>query len=96
LQVQTPEFQSTTTDTTILPSFEPVEGIPDLIVVTTPSSTSPPDCEQHMVVPLDLLIEQMLMQVGTFFEDVVVVEDASDDEETDPPEVGTAIEDPLP
>lgn len=49
-----------------------------------------------MVVPLDLLIEQMLMQVGTFFEDVVVVEDASDDEETDSPEVGTAIEDPLP
>ena len=35
------------------------------------------------MVPLDLPVEQMLMQVGASIDDVVVVEDASDDEEID-------------
>ena len=46
------------------------------------------------MVPLDLPVEQMLMQVGASIDDVVVVEDASDDEEIDS-DMGPAIEDPI-
>jgi len=94
LQVQAPEFQSTTTDTTTLPFHEPAEGISNLAVGTMPLATIPLECEKHEVVPLDLPVEQMSMQGGTSIEDVVVVEDASDDEETTS-DVGTAIEDPM-
>jgi len=94
LQVQAPEFQSTTTDTTTLPFHEPAEGISNLAVGTMPLATIPLECEKHEVVPLDLPVEQMSMQGGTSIEDVVVVEDASDDEETTS-DVGTAIEDPI-
>ncbi|KAG2560066.1 hypothetical protein PVAP13_8KG027200 [Panicum virgatum] len=94
LQVQALEFQSTTTDTTTLPFHEPTEGISNLAVGTMPLATIPLECEQHEVVPLDLPVEQMSMQGVTSFEDVVVVEDASDDEET-ASDVGTAIEDPI-
>jgi len=94
LQVQAPEFQSTTTDTTTLPFHEPAEGISNLAVGTMPLATIPLECEKHEVVPLDLPVEQMSIQGGTSIEDVVVVEDASDDEETTS-DVGTAIEDPI-
>ena len=94
LQVQALEFQSTTMDTTTLLFYETVEGISNLDVGTMPLATSPLDCEQHEVVPLDLPVELMSMQVGTSIEDVAVMEDASDDEETTS-DVGTAIEDPI-
>ena len=42
---QTPEFQSTTTDTITLPFYEPPKGISNLVVGTSPSATSPLDCE---------------------------------------------------
>ncbi|CAL5044567.1 unnamed protein product [Urochloa decumbens] len=61
------------------------------IVMAVKSLATTTSCEQPKVPPLDVTTKQMVQQVDTCFEDVVLVEDASDDEEVVP----TPIEDPI-
>ncbi|CAN6382025.1 unnamed protein product [Urochloa humidicola] len=69
--------------------------IREIVVATTPLlATTIAGCEQPEVTLLDMTMERMTQQVGTSFEDVVVVEDASDDEET-LLGIGTPIENPI-
>ncbi|CAN6236062.1 unnamed protein product [Urochloa humidicola] len=68
--------------------------IKETVVATTPLATTVAGCEQPKVTLLDLTMERMTQQVDTSFEDVVVVEDASDDEET-LLGIGMPIENPI-
>ncbi|CAN6287430.1 unnamed protein product [Urochloa humidicola] len=60
-------------------------------VMAAKSLATSTSCEQPEVPPLDMTTERMVQQVDTCFEDVVLVEDASDDEEVVP----TPIEEPI-
>ncbi|CAO2143781.1 unnamed protein product [Urochloa humidicola] len=68
--------------------------IKETVVAATPSATTIAGCEQPKETLLDMTMDRMAQQVGTSFEDVVVVEDASDDEETILG-IGTPVEDPI-
>ncbi|CAO2173926.1 unnamed protein product [Urochloa humidicola] len=58
----------------------------EIVRTTTPLATITTSCEQLKVPPLDMSTERMVQ-----FEDVVLVEDASDDEEA----ISTPVEDPI-
>ncbi|CAL5033467.1 unnamed protein product [Urochloa decumbens] len=60
-------------------------------MATMPLATITTSCEQLKVPPLDMTTKRMVQQVDTCSEDVVLVEDASDDEEVVP----TPIENPI-
>ncbi|CAN6218730.1 unnamed protein product [Urochloa humidicola] len=68
--------------------------IKETVVVATSLATTIAGCEQPKETLLDMTMEQMTQQVGTSFEDVVVVEDASDDEEAILG-IGTPVDDPI-
>ena len=65
-----------------------------IAMAATPFATTTPCCDQPKVTLLDMTTEPMCQQVDTSFEDVVVVEDASDDEEV-VSDMGAPIEDPI-
>ena len=51
----------------------------EIAMAATPFSTTTPCCDQPKVTLLDMNTKPMCQQVDTSFEDVVVVEDTSDD-----------------
>ncbi|CAL5011095.1 unnamed protein product [Urochloa decumbens] len=63
----------------------------ETVMATMPLVTITTSCEQLKVPPLDMTTKRMVQQVDTCSEDVVLVEDASDDEEVVP----TPIENPI-
>ncbi|CAN6170070.1 unnamed protein product [Urochloa humidicola] len=76
--------QSITKDPKLTIISETVMAAKSLVTITT-------SCEEPKVPALDMTTERMVQQVDTCFEDVVLVEDASDDEEVVP----TPIENPI-
>ncbi|CAN6172601.1 unnamed protein product [Urochloa humidicola] len=65
--------------------------INEAVIPAKSLATATTSCEQPMVPSSDMTTERMVQQVDTCFEDIVLVEDASDDEEIVP----TPIEDPI-
>ncbi|OEL19684.1 hypothetical protein BAE44_0019297, partial [Dichanthelium oligosanthes] len=68
--------------------------INETVVTAMPLATTTIGCEQPKVTFLDMTIERVIEQVDTSFEDVVLVEDASDDEEV-VSVMGMPIKDPI-
>ncbi|CAN6272654.1 unnamed protein product [Urochloa humidicola] len=65
--------------------------ISEAVIPAKSLATTATSCEQPKVPPLNMTTERMVQQVDTCFEDTVLVEDASDDEEVVP----MLIEDPI-